>query len=270
MDPFSRVSREGILLTGGAHAILMQIAHPLVGAGVAEHSDFVSDPLKRLRGTLGFVYAQSSGDTALMDATAALVTRAHARVRRDTTPGAPGYSANDPELQLWVVATLYHAADRVHRRVFGPLSSADADAVYRGYARLGTALGMPDELWPIDRAAFATYWDNAVAELTVTPQAAAVAADLLHPSRPLVLRPLMPLVRVVTAAMLTPDLRRAFDLPLSARGSRTVRLLAGAARVIWPRLPLGVRSLPQRITLAQLRRYLANSETAQSPSTLAS
>ena len=41
-----------LLLGAGPRALLLQIAHPLVAAGVADHSDFRSDPWRRLDGTL--------------------------------------------------------------------------------------------------------------------------------------------------------------------------------------------------------------------------
>jgi uncharacterized protein (DUF2236 family) len=56
-----RVAREGALLAGGARAILLQVAHPAVGRGVAEHSDFATRPLDRLRTTLTYVYCVTFG-----------------------------------------------------------------------------------------------------------------------------------------------------------------------------------------------------------------
>ena len=41
-----------LLLGAGPRALLLQLAHPLVAAGVAEHSDFRADPWRRLDGTL--------------------------------------------------------------------------------------------------------------------------------------------------------------------------------------------------------------------------
>src|SRR5262245_64356674 len=48
-----RLNREAMLLLGaGPRALLLQIAHPLVAAGVADHSSFREDPWARLSGTL--------------------------------------------------------------------------------------------------------------------------------------------------------------------------------------------------------------------------
>src|SRR5258705_13856349 len=47
------LNREAMLLLGaGPRALLLQLAHPQVAAGVADHSDFRADPWARLSGTL--------------------------------------------------------------------------------------------------------------------------------------------------------------------------------------------------------------------------
>ena len=56
------VNRESVLLLGGRAALLMQLAHPLVAAGVADHSDFRSDSLRRLRRTLDSMLSIIFGD----------------------------------------------------------------------------------------------------------------------------------------------------------------------------------------------------------------
>jgi uncharacterized protein (DUF2236 family) len=43
-----RINAESVLLLGGGRALLMQAAHPLVAAGVADHSDFTAGPLGAL------------------------------------------------------------------------------------------------------------------------------------------------------------------------------------------------------------------------------
>src|SRR6476661_2280383 len=95
-----RVGREGALVMGGGRALLMQLAHPSVAQGVAEHSDFEADPMARLRGTLEATYTIVFGTDEAAARTAASVHAVHDRVT-----GA-GYRANDPELLCWVNATL--------------------------------------------------------------------------------------------------------------------------------------------------------------------
>jgi hypothetical protein len=96
------IVREAILLAGGAAAILLQVANPGVGQGVNEHSNFAYRPLDRLRTTMTYVYTIACGSASEKAAVIDMVHRAHSTVR------GRGYSADDPDLQLWVAATVRH------------------------------------------------------------------------------------------------------------------------------------------------------------------
>src|SRR5438309_5125061 len=99
-----RVNRENVLLLGGGRALLMQLAHPKVAAGVDAHSDFRSHPVRRLRRTVRMTMAIVFGDRATALAAARSVNRVHGRVQGE------GYRALDPELLLWVHSTLVDSA----------------------------------------------------------------------------------------------------------------------------------------------------------------
>ena len=246
------VAREGALLAGGARAILLQIAHPAVGRGVAEHSDFAARPLDRLRATLTYVYCVTFGSPEEVQAVAASVNAAHRRV------AGPGYRATDPELQLWVAATLYDTALLVYQELFGPLDSAVADDVYRQYAVLGTALQVPAESWPADRAAFGAYWQQMVDSLQVSDDARRVAHDLLSAERaPVLLKAATPVNRFLTTAWLPEPIRRQYGLRW---GGAQQRLYDTAMRVSGPvyrHLPVPVREAPKTWYLHDMRRRLA-------------
>ncbi|WP_433868718.1 oxygenase MpaB family protein [Saccharopolyspora sp. CA-218241] len=247
-----RVVREGAILAGGARAILLQIAVPGIGRGVHEHSDFAYRPVERLRTTLTYVYCMTYGTDEEVRTVTRLVNRVHGKVR------GPGYRAIDPELQLWVAATLYDTATLLHERLFGPLDEETADRVYQEYAVLGTALQVPPELWPADRAAFRAYWDDVVATTEVTDDARAVAHDLLHPSvAPRWVRLSMPLLRFLTAGMLPPRLRAEFGLTWDRRRQRRYDALFAVAARIYPKLPPALREAPKEHYLRQMRRLIA-------------
>lgn len=240
------VSGEAVLLAGGARAILLQLANPAVGQGVAEHSRFAEHPLDRLRGTLIYLYVTVYGTPEEAREVALRVGHAHAPVR------SAAYDARDPELQLWVAATLYDTAMRVHELVLGPLAEADAEALLDDYAVVGTALGLPRALWPATRADFAAYWGMSMAGLRVDDVARGVAHELLHPrAGPWWLRAAMPTVRLVTAGLLDPALREAYGLRFDQR--RFLRLLR-VVRVVYPRLPRRLRQAPVRHYLREFRR----------------
>ena len=160
----SDMAGESLLLGGGGRAILLQLANPAVGHGVADHSDFVDRPLARLHGTMTYLYAIVYGSEEESAAVRRLVDRAHAPVRSDASSSV-AYDAHDPQLQLWVAATLYDSAIDLYERVYGPVAASEA--VYRDYERVGTALQLPPGAWPADRATFRAWWDARLGELVV-------------------------------------------------------------------------------------------------------
>src|SRR4249919_166286 len=91
-----RINREAVLLGAGPAALLLQISHPAVARGVAEHSNFESDPFGRLRRTLTTTMDLVFGDGRTADAAVKRLNQVHAGVRGE------GYRALDPELLLWV------------------------------------------------------------------------------------------------------------------------------------------------------------------------
>jgi uncharacterized protein (DUF2236 family) len=252
MVTMAEISREGILLAGGGRAILLQIAHPAVGAGVVNHSNFQSDPLKRLHGTLSYIYAIASGTPADAAAMRRAVNRAHAPVR------GPGYNAMDPSLQLWVAATLYDSAMIVYERVFGALSAEDADRIYREYSVLGTALQMPEDAWPANRDAFAEYFTAQIAELSVDESVARVQRTLLdRATLPSLLRPLSPVVRAATTALLPSRVRALYGLAWTPEADARFERVAARVGRVYRLVPRGIRSAPQRYYLRRLRKGAA-------------
>jgi uncharacterized protein (DUF2236 family) len=253
-DVIRRVVREGVLLAGGGRATLLQVAHPDVAQGVAEHSTFAQRPLDRLRGTLAYVYGVLFGTEEESRRIADAVRRMHAKVN------GPGYRADDPALQVWVNATLYETATLIYNRIMGPLNDRDAERCYQQYALFATAIGCPEGAWPADRAEFGGYWRHMVETLTVSDNARQISRDLFYPaSPPLLLRLGGPLNRFVTIGLLPERLRTQFGFSWSARQSRrldrAIRVTAG----VYPCLPLAVRQLPKTYYLGDLRRRMPRS-----------
>lgn len=228
---------EGSLVLGGGAALLLQLAHPTVGHAVARYSGFARDPMRRLRHTLGYVYAIGLGTPEVAEAAARAVDRAHA--------GIPG--ARDAEPQLWVAATLYGVGMQLHDVLFAPLPDAVADEVYAISGRFGTSLQVPASAWPATRADFAAYWERMLPSLAVGEEARAVASGILHPARgtvPWWVRAALPAGRLVTAALLPAGVRDAYGLPRRPRRERAALALArGVVRV----MPRRVRQWPARL-----------------------
>lgn len=230
-----RVDGESALLLGGGRALLMQLAHPLVARGVADHSDFRADPFARLQRTLQATYTIVFGTTEQAHQTAASVNAVHQRVRGD------GYTAMDPELLLWVHATLVDTALRIHHRFIGSLHQADAEVYYQQSCVIAELLGCPRSDQPEDLAAFRAYVRHMVGTLEVTDEARLLAGAVLSPRVPWVLGPAFGLVRQLTVGLLPPPLRAGYGLSWDPARQAAFTAATTTARQVLSRVPGPVR-----------------------------
>jgi uncharacterized protein (DUF2236 family) len=91
-----RGNREGVLLVGGGAALILQVAHPLVAAAVAEHSNYREDPWGRLYRTLDLTTRVVFGDVRTAEVAARRIRAAHGRVRRVTAESGGRYPKGPP------------------------------------------------------------------------------------------------------------------------------------------------------------------------------
>ena len=231
-----RVHGEGILLLGGGRALLMQIAHPSVARGVAEHSSFSHGRLQRLLRTLRPIFAIVYGSRDQALAAAKSINCTHDYVHGE------GYDAHDPELLLWVWATLVDTAAELHRRFVRPLSSDDLDAYYRDMQHVGELLGIPSRLLPSDIEAFEAYVQSQVASLQVSDEARRIARQIFRPLPPqwAVMWPL----RQLTSGLLPPSLRDQYGLTWGPKRQRVLGVTTAASRWLLPLVPRRLRGPP--------------------------
>jgi uncharacterized protein (DUF2236 family) len=235
-----RVDGESVLLLGGGRALLMQLAHPLVADAVAEHSGFQSDPFARLQRTLEATFIIVFGTVEEAHEAAAGVRAVHDRVV------GRGYRADDPELLLWVHATLVDTALRVHKRFLQPLRPADAERYYQESTVVAELLGVPRDVQPPDLDSFRAYVRRCVATLTVSDTARRLAHDVLHPRLPWVVEPAAELGRQLTAGLLPPPLRLQYGLSWDGHRERALLLASVGSRLVLPRVPGVVRRVRTR------------------------
>jgi uncharacterized protein (DUF2236 family) len=236
---------------GGGAAVLLQVAHPLVAAGVVQHSDYRNDLWRRLARTLRALYLITYGTKAEAERAGATVRAVHAHVRGTTAeplgrfpPGTP-YSADDPGLQLWVHATLVAASLAAYQRFVRRLSTAQQDSYYREMALVAELFGTPRDVIPPTLADFRDYFFELVESdtIAVTTPAREVAEVVLSAPLPAPLRLLVPAHRLATAGLLPSRLRaeyglrwspvRALALPFAARSVRlgSAPVLLAASRL---------------------------------------
>ena len=236
-----RVDGELVLLLGGTTALLMQLAHPLVARGVAEHSGFEADPFARLQRTLDAGYSIVFGDEDAARRAARRIHNVHRRVTGE------GYEANDPELLLWVHSTLVDTALRVHTRFLGPLPRHEAEAYYLQSTQVAELLGVPLDRQPADLEAFRSYVRHQVSTLQVSDEARTLARSVLHPRVSLgrvVGEPISLVARNLTAGLLPDPLRRAYGLSWDPARQAAFTAACLAVRQLLPRVPGRLRRAP--------------------------
>jgi uncharacterized protein (DUF2236 family) len=259
-----RLHREIALLAGWGRAILLQLAHPLVAQGVAEHSAFATEPrghLRRLRRTVDAMLALTFGDEHEAARAAEGINRIHDRVHGVAVarPGAHAptpYSAHDPDLLAWVHLTLLDSFLITYALFVAPLTEGERDQYCAESTRIGPLLGIPADRLPRSQAELARAIARRLAsgEIAVTDTARALARRVLDPPVPWPARPLLALGRLPAIGLLPPAIREAYGFPWSPGRERALSLLASASRVALPRLPSVLRDWPAaRAAEARLR-----------------
>jgi len=240
-----RINGESVLLLGGGRALILQVAHPGVAAGVARFSNYRAEPWKRLYRTLDTTLAIVFGDREASVAASARLRRLHERVTGTDDRGEP-YRALDPELLLWVHATLIDTSLTIYERYVKRLSAAELDRYYEEMKTLGDAYWIPREAMPADYAAFRSYWDSMLAGgLRITDTTHDVADAVLRPELMPLAWPAVELVRLVTVGTLPPEVRTQLELPWSANRERALAASQTAVRRLLPVLPALVRRFPK-------------------------
>jgi uncharacterized protein (DUF2236 family) len=260
-----RLHREVVMLAGWGRAILLQLAHPLVAQGVADHSGFASDRrgrVRRLERTLRAMLALTFGTAAEAAEAAAGINAIHDRVNGRLREGAGaftagiGYSAHDPALLAWVHATLVDTFLLTYERFVAPLSPVERDRYCREAAGVAPLLGIPPETLPQSTDELTAYMERMLSsgEIVVTRTARSLAREVLAPGLPWPARPLLALARLATVGLLPPPIREAYGLEWSPRRERALRLLSAATRRSLPLLPPLVRHWPAARRAARRER----------------
>jgi uncharacterized protein (DUF2236 family) len=243
-----KVNRETVLLAGGGRALLLQVAHPLVAAGVEQHSNYQRDPWGRLIRTLDITTKIVFGDAEASAEASRRLQAVHRRVHGVAEDGTP-YDARAPELLLWVWATLVATSLLIYTRYVRPLGLSDIERYYTEQHRFAHACGVPEGACPRTYADFVAYFDDMVArELRVTDGARAVADATLHPRLPWALRPAawpaLELLNLVTVGLLPESVRAQYGWEWGPRRERLLSTSTAAIRRTLPLLPSLVRDFP--------------------------
>ena len=242
-----RVNRELAVGLGGPRALLMQAAHPVAFAGFFEATTMLSEPYPRLERTARVLQLIAFGTREQADAATRPVRAVHRRVRGTLKapagrfPAGTPWRADDPELLLWIIATLVDSNLLVHERYVGPLGRDEQDAYWQDFRHVAKLFGLPLKHTPPDIDAFEDYMARTLAsgDLHVGAKARELAVDIvMQPPVPLHLRPVLEAVNQITVGLLPPEIRRLYGFGWDPVRGLAVR--GGAEyvrRVVVPLLP---------------------------------
>ena len=244
-----RVNRETTVLFGGARALLMQAAHPLLLAGARQTGFYEANAWKRLERTLQLNYAITFGTRAEARQAAQRINEVHSRIKGiDDVTGLP-YDATDPELLLWVHACLVDSALLFEELTVGELDDEGREAFHREQMVGVEMLGLPASRIPPTVPELRAYVDEMVSgdTLRVTSETMKIA-DLAHNPPPDVpWRPVLRLISRWAFGTLPEPLRDRYGVRWSAAKEIQLRASLRALKLVRPVLPGAIREiLPAR------------------------
>jgi len=228
-----RINGERLMLLGWGRAILMQFAHPLVAQAVADHSAFRDgrlERLQRLRSTVNAMLALTFGDRTKVEGAATHINRIHDRIQGTLEtaagpfPAGTVYSAHDPRLLCWVLATLMESMPLTYELFVAPLSRVEQERYCQEARGVGDLLGIPEAMIPRDPEGVRAYIQHELAggEIVVTDLARRLARDILYPPFQPAYWPVARLMRLATAGTLDPRLREGYGLAWNDREARAL------------------------------------------------
>lgn len=247
----AKVNRETVVVLGWGRAVLLQFAHPLVAAAVADHSPFNQDAigyLRRMRRTVGAMLSLTFAPEEQARAVIARINGIHARIHGTLSegtrhfPAGTSYSAQDPDLLLWVHATLIESNLLAYERFVGPLSDAEKDGYCAEAVAIAAMLGVDASRVPASVAQLHSYLDGMIAggSIEVTRAATGLAGSLLSPP----LGPAAPMFRVVrltSIGMLPADIRTQYGFAWTDHDARRFERATRLIRHVRPLLPSPMR-----------------------------
>jgi uncharacterized protein (DUF2236 family) len=242
-----RINREAAIFLGAGRALLLQLAHPYVAAAIAEHSRTLADPVGRFHRTFNITFTLVFGTLDQAFRAARRLHQRHSAIQ-GVLPQAVGpfgagahYQANDVATLRWVYATLIESALMAHDLVLPAVSAHERELYYAESRRFAALFGVPASALPADWTGFAAYCEatRQPHELAVSDAARAIAAEIFAGTGLWVRAPRW--YKALTAQMLPPHLREAFELRDRDVERRIAAQAITLARSIYSALPERVR-----------------------------
>ena len=239
----------------------MQIAHPLVAAGVAEHSQFRTHRFARLYRTSMAAAAITFGSREFALRAIRSINQRHQQVhgvlreQAGVFPAGTAYDANDPELKLWVMSTITDSTLLVYDRFVAPLSDHDREDYYLESLVVARLFAIPDNIMPPTYVDFRSYMNRLLHSdvITVSDTAREIVTALFAPS---IEGALLRAGSAAGIALLPERMRAEFGFPWSYRREKRLNRFVAGSRWMRGHVPSILCSSPFA-TLSHLRALVA-------------
>jgi uncharacterized protein (DUF2236 family) len=242
-----QVHREAAVMLGGARALLLHAAHPLVVAGARQTGMYTSDPWTRLERTLRLNYLVTFGSRSQAEAAARHINAVHERINGTDELTGLRYDALDPALLLWVHACLVDTALLLERLVVGRLDD-DGRQRFHEEAMLGAEmLRLPRDHIPPTVAELQAYMEEVIngEVLRRSDGSEAVGSLILHPPPQTPQRSLWRLISFWSFGLLPERVRRdVYGVHWGTGRRLALAVSLGAVRSLLPLAPKRLRLIP--------------------------
>ena len=257
---------RGMLAAGSA--LVLQVGHPTVAAGVREHSDYAVDPWGRLLRTLDYLYTAIYAERETAERAGRRLRERHRQIK-GVKPDGSSYHALEPEAFAWVHATLIEQIIAANAYFARPMAGSVLEQFYAEMLAIGRLHGVAGADLPPSYAEFRPYFAQMVDSLEDSDVVRGVLDTLTHPARPtsklpdpawrLATMPVAATLRLGTVGLLPQGLRRRWQLPWGRSQELQLRALGAASRGVTPIMPrslqvIGPAYLRQRRRLRDRRR----------------
>jgi uncharacterized protein (DUF2236 family) len=253
------VNRESVVYLGAGRALLLQLSHPIIAAAVAQHSTVLNNPLKRLHQTFSTMFKMVFGTIEQSFQAARALHHRHSSVQGHLAEtighfaaGTP-YSANDARLLQWVHSTLIETASLVYTFAFPKLASEEQEQFYQESRRMAGLFGLTGGSLPPTWGAFRCYFDHMWQSggLSASRNAKDLVGQMFGEHWSCLPR----WYQAVTAQLLPPPLRTAFQLPYGKTEQVQAERAWKAVRWTYPLLPYHLRYVgPYQEAQARIER----------------
>ncbi len=249
------VNREVTTLFGGARALLMHAAHPLVAAGARQTGGYRRDPWARLIRTLQLQNLVTFGARSAAQESADRINKLHKVIHGVDPVTGEWYDALDLEQLLWVHAALEVSTLDFFRLTVRDLDADELERYHEEYKLSAELLLLPRDFVPATYVDLERYVDDVIGSgrLVRTDVSDEVSDLIVKGAVPTRIKPLWAFVSFAAVGTLDPRLKELYGFEWSRRRNLWLNGNLAAIKRSLPLVPTRLRTtVPARWADARL------------------